>query len=66
MNQPNKLTKQQLARELGVSVRQIDVMVKREQLPPGVRSGRQLTWLPSCVAKCHALLHAAQAAWADA
>lgn len=65
MNQVHKLTKQQIAQALGVSPRQIDVMVQRQELPAGVRSGRQLYWLAAVVAKCDERRHAEQAAWAN-
>jgi hypothetical protein len=65
MNQISKFTKQQLASHLGVSVRQIDVMVQRQELPPGVRSGRQLFWIATVVEKCEERRHAEQSAWAN-
>lgn len=40
-----KLTKEQLAERLGFSTRQLDYLVRREDLPAGQRRGRQLYWL---------------------
>jgi predicted DNA-binding transcriptional regulator AlpA len=64
MNPLNELTKAELAQRLGVSPRQIDIMVQRDELPKGSRSGRHLKWAEAVVATCKARRFAAQLAWA--
>jgi predicted DNA-binding transcriptional regulator AlpA len=66
MNPPSKLTKSELAQRLGISSRQVDVLVARNDLPPGSRSGRHLYWVEAVVAAREAKQFADQIAWAEA
>lgn len=66
MNPTNKLTKSELAKRLGISPRQVDVLVAREELPPGSRSGRHLYWVEAVAVGWEAKQFADQIAWAAA
>lgn len=43
--------KQELAEALGVSTRQINILVERGELPPGVRLGKKIKWHQDIVEK---------------
>lgn len=64
MTEFKKLNKEQLASRLGVSVRQLDYLVRREDLPKGKRKGRQLVWLEEVVVAWKRREFAEQLAWA--
>lgn len=66
MNPTSKLTKSELAQRLGVSTRQVDVLVTRNELPPGSRSGRHLYWVEAVAEGWEARQFADQVAWAEA
>lgn len=60
-----ELTKEELAGRLGMSVRQVDYLVRREELPPGKRMGRHLVWLEVVVDAWKRREYAEQLAWAE-
>lgn len=66
MSEITELTKEQLAARLGISVRQLDYLVGRGDLPAGNRRGRKLLW-PGAVAVAWTKREfAEQLAWAKA
>lgn len=60
---PERLTKEELAQRLGMSARSIDNLVKRNELPPGVRMGRQCYWSRTVVDRFTERAFAAQENW---
>lgn len=64
MTEFKELNKEQLATRLGVSVRQVDYLVQRQELPKGKRKGRQLVWLEEVVVAWKRREFAEQLAWA--
>jgi prophage regulatory protein len=61
-----KLTKDQLADRLGVSTRQLEVLVTRGELPEGTRIGRQVFWLEAIAEMWERRQFAEQMAWVNA
>lgn len=58
-----ELTKEQLAERIGVSVRQVDYLVARGQLPAGNRKGKRLKWLEAVAETWKRREYAEQLAW---
>lgn len=58
-----QLTKSVLAERLGVSIRSIEYMVKRGELPKGRRLGREVFWLESVVQTWQKHAFSEQLAW---
>lgn len=59
----DRLNKEQLAQQLGMSARTIDNLVRRNELPPGVRMGRQYYWSRTVVDRFTERAFAAQENW---
>jgi predicted DNA-binding transcriptional regulator AlpA len=66
MNPTSKLSKPELAQRLGVSPRQVDVLVSRQELPAGTRLGRHLYWAGAVADMWEARQFAEQLKWAAA
>lgn len=60
-----RLTKEQLAARLGVSARQLDYFVSRNELPTGERIGRRVLWLEDVAEAWEKRRFAEQLAWAQ-
>lgn len=60
---PKDLTKETLAQSLGVSVRGVENMLKKGQLPPGARVGRFLFWEENVIAKWREQAFSVQRGW---
>lgn len=58
-----QLTKPALAQALGVSIRTIENMVQRGELPAGRRLGREVYWLESVVHTWQKHAFSEQLAW---
>ncbi len=61
-----KLNKEEVAQRLGVSIRQLDYLVKREDFPAGNRRGRELVWVSEVVEAWEQREFEEQRAWAAA
>lgn len=58
-----QLSKPELAERLGVSIRSIENMVNRGELPKGRRLGREVYWLESVVQMWQKHAFSEQLAW---
>jgi predicted DNA-binding transcriptional regulator AlpA len=45
----NKLDKKQVCERLGISARQLDYMIQRDEFPRGVRQGKAHLWAEAVV-----------------
>ena len=65
MTSEDTLTKEQLAARLGFSTRQLDYLVRRQELPAGQRRGRHLYWHEAVAQAWEARVFSEQIAWAE-
>lgn len=61
-----KLTKDELATRLGLSTRQLEMLVSRGELPEGTRIGRHLFWLEAVAEMWEHRQFAKQLVWVEA
>lgn len=61
----NKLTKKQVCEALGMSLRQLDYMVKRGEFPRGVSHGKTHLWAAPVVERFEKERFAEQLSWFD-
>lgn len=57
------MTKEQVAKNMGLSARTLEGLVAKGEFPPGVRVGRFLYWTESAITAWHQRRFAMQLAW---